>query len=50
LKITAVLGNNYESSVESTFTEEVTFGLLSAQNQKIILCMKTVKVFVSYVI
>lgn len=49
LKIIAVLGSNYESSV-STFTEEVRFGLLFAQNQKIILCMKTTKVFVKDVI
>lgn len=46
LKIIAVLGNNSESSVESAFTEEVRFGLLFAQNQKIILCVKTTKVFV----
>lgn len=35
LKITTVLGKNYESSVESTFTGEVKFGLLFAQTQKI---------------
>lgn len=46
LKIIAVLGNKYESSFESAFTEKLRSGFLFAQNQKIILCMKTAKVFV----
>lgn len=45
-----MLGSSYESLVESAFTEEVRFGLLFAQNQKIILCMKTTAVFAKDVI
>lgn len=50
LNIIFVLGNNYESSVGSTFSEEVRFGSVFTHNQKIIPCMKTTDVSVKDVI
>lgn len=50
LNIIVVLGNNYESSIESTFSKKVGFGFLFTHKQKIISCMKTTEVSVKDVI
>lgn len=50
LNIIVVLGNNYESSVELTFSENIRFGSLFTHKQKIIPCMKTTEVSVKDVI